>query len=66
MTQSSQKGTLVYYVFDLLVLDGQDVRKWPLAARKMRLQKSLKPHERLLYVGMSKAVDWRCLRVHWP
>ena len=39
VNRGPQKGTLVYYVFDLLMLDGQDVRKWPFAARKTRLEK---------------------------
>jgi len=34
---STQKGTLVYYVFDLLSLDGKELRPLPLVKRKQRL-----------------------------
>jgi bifunctional non-homologous end joining protein LigD len=33
----SHSGKLVYYVFDLLFLDGQDLRPWPLVERKAAL-----------------------------
>jgi len=35
----SQRGTLVYYAFDLLALDGKDLRSDPLSARKAALAK---------------------------
>jgi bifunctional non-homologous end joining protein LigD len=50
VNRGSQKGTLVYYVFDLLMLDGKDLRQLPLEKRKARLAKLLTNHPRLLYV----------------
>ena len=47
---STQKGTLVYYVFDLLMLDGKDLRALPLIKRKTLLERLLKPHPQLNYV----------------
>ncbi len=35
---STGKGVLTYYLFDLLRLDGEDLRRLPLAERKMRLR----------------------------
>src|SRR6202048_3909523 len=35
------KGSLVYFVFDLLFLDGEDLMALPLVDRKARLQKLL-------------------------
>jgi len=46
----SQRGTLVYYVFDLLMLDGKDLRLLPLMKRKERLARLLTGHPRLLEV----------------
>jgi bifunctional non-homologous end joining protein LigD len=37
-------SNVVFYVFDLLFLEGADLRAQPLAARKRRLQKLLKDH----------------------
>src|SRR5438132_12700341 len=37
--QKSRQGALVYYVFDLLYLDGYDLRNLPLVARKELLAK---------------------------
>src|SRR5262249_40825403 len=47
--QRTGKGRLVYYVFDLLYLDGRDLRSEPLKRRKQLLQKVLGslPHVRL-------------------
>jgi ATP-dependent DNA ligase len=45
-----QKGTLIFYVFDLLSLDGKDLRQLPLVKRKQRLERLIKGHPRLLYV----------------
>jgi bifunctional non-homologous end joining protein LigD len=39
--QKTGKGNLVYYVFDLLYLDGKDLRSLPLTERKARLRKLL-------------------------
>jgi len=49
----SQRGTLVYYVFDLLMLDGKDLRLLPLMKRKERLAR--------LKLNTSNATAWR-----WP
>jgi bifunctional non-homologous end joining protein LigD len=43
------KGTLLYYVFDILWCDGHDVRDWPLLKRKALLKEVLGDHERLRY-----------------
>ncbi len=40
--QKEQKGSLYYYVFDLLYKDGKDLRGLPLVERKMILKKVLK------------------------
>jgi len=37
------RGGFAYYLFDLLELDGEDLRKQPLLARKKRLEKILAP-----------------------
>ena len=50
VNRGPQRGTLVYYVFDLLSVDGKDLRQLPLLTRKTRLQRLLKNHERLIYV----------------
>jgi ATP-dependent DNA ligase len=44
-------------VFDLLILDGKDLRQLPLLTRKTRLAQLLKSQKRLLYVTMLKAED---------
>jgi len=41
--QKSRKGHLVYYVFDLLYIEGHDLTALPLAARKAILKKMLPP-----------------------
>ena len=50
VNRGPQRGTLVYYVFDLLMLDGKDLRHLPLMKRKQRLGKVLTGHSRLLEV----------------
>jgi bifunctional non-homologous end joining protein LigD len=42
--QRTGKGNLVYYVFDLLWLNGRDLRGWPLAKRKTALAAILPVH----------------------
>ena len=42
VNRGSQQGTLVYYAFDLLMLDCKDLRGLPLLTRKVRLQRLLK------------------------
>ncbi|HEX5429535.1 MAG TPA: non-homologous end-joining DNA ligase [Patescibacteria group bacterium] len=39
--QNNHNGQLVYYVFDILFLDGRDLRSLPLSERKKLLQKNL-------------------------
>ena len=43
-------GSLVYYVFDLLMLDGNDLRQLPLLKRKQRFREAAAGHPRLLEV----------------
>ena len=50
MNRGPQRGTLVYYVFDLLMLDGKDLRICLSLKRKQRLGKLLTGHPRLLEV----------------
>jgi len=50
VNRGPQKGTLIYYVFDLLSLEGKDLRQLPLLKRKQRLERLIKNHPRLLYV----------------
>ena len=50
VNRGPQRGTLVYYVFDLLMLDGKDLRQLPLMKRKQRLGRLLTGHPRLLEV----------------
>src|SRR5262245_64754034 len=49
-----QKGTLVYYVFDLLKLADVDLRGWPLLKRKNLLEKWL----RAPIHGSSMSITW--------
>ena len=50
VNRGSQKGTLVYYVFDLLKLGDVDLRREPLLRRKKLLERLVKGHPRLIYV----------------
>ena len=50
VNRSPQRGTLVYYLFDLLSLDSKNLRQLPLEKRKARLAKLVKNHPRLVYV----------------
>lgn len=50
VNRGPQRGTVVYYVFDLISLDGKDLRQMPLARRKDRLQTVVEKHPRLVYV----------------
>src|SRR5262245_34762758 len=50
VNRGPQRGILVYYAFDLLMLDGKDIRQLPLLKRKQRLAKLLAGHPRLLEV----------------
>ena len=34
VNRGPQKGTLIYYMFDLVMLDGKDLRQLPLRKRK--------------------------------
>ena len=44
------KGRLIYYVFDVLYLDGEDLRTLPLHRRKGRLKKILRKLPNVIYV----------------
>ena len=48
VNRGPQRGTLVYYIFDLLMLDGKDLRQIPLLKRKQPLAKLLVGHRRLV------------------
>jgi len=50
LNRGPQKSTLVYYVFDLLSLDGKGLRQLRLLTRKVRLHRLLKNPQRLIYV----------------
>jgi bifunctional non-homologous end joining protein LigD len=44
-------GNLVFHVFDLLWIDGRDIRSWPLVHRRVLLRRILPPgHERIRYL----------------
>jgi bifunctional non-homologous end joining protein LigD len=47
--RKSKDITLIYYVFDLLYIDGYDIREMPLVERKMILQKILPTNAHLKY-----------------
>jgi bifunctional non-homologous end joining protein LigD len=44
------KGQLVYFVFDLLYLDGTDLRREPLHRRKSRLKRIIRKLPHVIYV----------------
>ncbi|MCI0629001.1 MAG: hypothetical protein L0387_46365 [Acidobacteria bacterium] len=50
MNRGPQRGTVVFSVFDLLSLNGKDLREVPLLKRKARLKELIKDLPRLLYV----------------
>ena len=50
VNRGPQKGTIVYYVFDLLRLGDRDLRSEPLYRRKSLLQKLLRKNDTLRYV----------------
>lgn len=45
----TSKGTLVYYVFDLLYVNGQDLRKRALTERKEMLKSIIRPNDFMRY-----------------
>jgi bifunctional non-homologous end joining protein LigD len=44
-----RRGEPIFYVFDLLMLDGRDLRRLPLLERKRALQQIVKDHPRILF-----------------
>jgi bifunctional non-homologous end joining protein LigD len=44
-----RKAEAAFYAFDLLWLDGEDLRPLPLVERKRRLRRLIRGHERLLF-----------------
>jgi bifunctional non-homologous end joining protein LigD len=50
VNRGPQKGTIVYYVFDLLRLGDKDLRSQPLSRRKSLLQKLLRKNDTFRYV----------------
>lgn len=51
--QKTKKGSLFYYVFDLLYLNGQDLRELPLIERKQLLKDLIEKNTSLLQVRYS-------------
>ena len=66
VNRGPQRGTLVYYVFDLLMLDGKDLRHLPLMKRKQRLGRLLTGHRGFWKSNTSKTTAYRCSPVQWP
>jgi bifunctional non-homologous end joining protein LigD len=58
--QKNQIGTLIYYVFDLLYLEGRDIRTLPLIKRKELLKKLLPnaPHIRFCDHVKTRGIDF--------
>jgi bifunctional non-homologous end joining protein LigD len=58
--QKNQIGTLIYYVFDLLYLEGHDIRTVPLIKRKELLKKLLPdtPHIRFCDHVQKRGIDF--------
>jgi bifunctional non-homologous end joining protein LigD len=50
VNRGPQRGTIIYYVFDLISLDGNNLRQIPLEKRKARLARLVKKHPLLIYV----------------
>lgn len=50
--KKTQKGALVYYVFDILFINGHDIRNFPLLQRKQILKSAI-PFAKLLHVRNS-------------
>jgi bifunctional non-homologous end joining protein LigD len=50
VNRGPQRGTMVYYVFDLLFLDGKDLRQLPLLERKAKLKTVVKKLNRVVYL----------------
>jgi len=65
VNRGQQKGTLVYYVFDCLMLSGQHLRQQPLHKRKEKLKRILKNQPRLLYVDHMEREGLASLPAHW-
>lgn len=57
--KSGRQDRLVYYVFDLLYLDGQDLRGLPLAERKEALARSLKSAPKRTPLRFSESIAER-------
>ena len=55
------KGQLVYFVFDLLYLDGNDLRREPLHRRKSRLKRIIRKIPHLVYVDHIERARQRTL-----
>ncbi len=60
IAKMASKNPVQYYVFDLLYLDGYDLRQSPLAARKAALEQIIKPFE-LMRVSTSISGEARDL-----
>ena len=60
------KGQLVYYVFDLLYLDGYDLRKLPLIRRKALLNRLVRSVANVLYVDQRRRAWQRVFQCGIP
>lgn len=58
--QRTEKGVLIYYVFDLLYLDGYDIRSLPLLKRKELLKKMIPKSSHVRYCDhiKKKGIDF--------
>jgi bifunctional non-homologous end joining protein LigD len=50
VNRGPQRGIITYYVFDLLFLDGKDLRQLPLLERKKKLKTLVKGMQRVVYL----------------
>ena len=63
VNRGPQRRTLIYYVFDLLMLDGKDPRHLPVSSLPMRCLRFMRGHPRLLEV---EHIERDGLYVRWP
>ena len=60
-----RKGRLIYYAFDLLFLDGQDLRTFPLHRRKTLLKRLLRNIPGVLYLDHIEEHGKEFFRLAW-
>jgi len=61
-----RRADACFYAFDLLWLDGEDLRQMPLVERKRRLRRLIRGHERLLFADKSRAMASSYSRPYAP